>query len=266
MKRSPVAVCQPFGINVVIETPAAQTFPDATLSRYQTAFDFLENLARLSGVLLTDDAMGNLVLTTAGTERAAGRLVQGQNILRASAKLSDEKRFSIYKVKGQNAIGSASPNWDTAGGIRSQAAPTGVIVNGVATALDMGVTRFRPHVSGAEAQLDQAGMQRRVNWERNFNFGRSVSAEVSVAGWRQPDGSLWEINRLATCTAPFLHLDQDLLIVEVQHTIDDQIGRRTTLRLGSVEGYTPDPGQVKVHCKRGRKGKTAPDWDGYPTA
>ena len=253
------AICQPFKISLVVQTNATQVFQDATLQRGETAFTFLERLSRLSGVLLTDDANGNLVLATAGTGRASGSLVQGVNVLGGNCKLNVEERFSDYILKGQRAIGSANASWNNADG---GAAPAPVVTNLRAVAKDTGVPRYLPHVSLAEAQLDQAGMQRRVNWERNFAFGRATRAEVTVPGWRQPDGTLWAVNTLVSAKLPFLQIDQDLLIAETTFSISPTSGTRTKLRLGPVEGFTPDPGQVKLHTRRGKKGSTAPSWDG----
>jgi len=257
------AICKPFNVGLVMQTDATQIFQDATLQRGETAFTFLERLARLSGVLLTDDVNGNLVLATAGTTRASGSLVQGVNVLGGSCKLNVENRFSVYILKGQRALGSTNASWNSADG---GAPPAPVVTNLRAVANDTGVPRYLPHVSLAEAQLDTAGMQRRVNWERNFAFGRATQANVTVEGWRQPDGTLWATNTLVSCTLPFLQIDQDLLIAGTTFSIGPTGGTRTKLRLGPVEGFTPDPGQVKLHTRRGKKGKTAASWDGQGIA
>ncbi len=265
------AICKPFGIDVIVQTDATQVFPDATLQRSEKAFPFLERLGRLSGVLITDNELGQLVLTSAGSEHATGSLIYGQNIWKGRAKLSGANRFSVYIVKGQHAIGSAAPGWGGAGGIGSASAPTSapVITNMKASAVDTSVPRYRPRVTMAEAQLDQAGMQRRANWERNFEFGRGTEAEITVKGWRQGGLSdttartpVWALNQLVSATVPALGIDQDLLIAGVTFRYNDREGQTTRLKLGPVEGYTPDPGQVKLHTRRGKKGKTAPNWDG----
>ena len=277
------AVCAPFNIKVVVQTNASQIFPDATYQRTETAYNFLERLARLSGVLLSDDEQGRLVLATTGSTRAAGRLVLGQNVLHASAKLSGEHRFSKYIVKGQRALNNAmmidplaniASLLSVAGGSSDSApssaplpiVPVATALNAVA--IDGSVPRYRPHTSIAEAQLDQAGMQRRANWERNYALGRGTEAEVTVKGWRQGglDASsstspLWQLNQLVSTTIPALGIDQDLLIVSVDYRCDDRDGRTTRLKIGPVEGYTPDPGAVKLKVRRGRKGYTTPNWD-----
>jgi prophage tail gpP-like protein len=263
------AICAPFKISVVVNTDASQVFADATLQRGETAFTFLERLGRLAGVLLTDDAMGRLVLTTAGVSRAAGSLTQGVNILAASARLSSEGRFSTYVVKGQRALGSTLPNWSSAGGIgdiglggvaAEQAAITPVATQLRATATDTSVPRYRPKITMAEGQLDDAGMQRRVNWERNYAVGRSTDATISVVGFRQPDGSLWQENQLVAVTSDYLQLDQDLLVASIRLRLADDSGRTVEMKLGPIEGYTPDPGEVKIHSKKGKKGSGGIDW------
>ncbi len=258
------AICKPFGINVVVQTNATQVFPDATIQRTEKCFAFLERLGRLAGVLLTDDEHGNLVLTTAGSTRATSAIVQGQNLLRGTCKLDASKRFSRYVVKGQTAIGSASSNWGGAGGFGSPggAVPAAVVTNLQAVATDSGVPRYRPHTGMAEAQLDAAGMQRRATWERNYAQGRATSARLTVSGWRQADGTLWKENTIVSVTAPFAQIDQDLLIARVRYTVSPTTGKRTELEVGPISGYTPDPGQVKTPHRKGKKGKTAPDWDG----
>ncbi len=257
------SICQLYGIGVIVQTPATQVFLDATLQRGETAFAFLERMARLSSVLLIDDEQGNLVLTMAGNSRAAGRLEQGVNIKRGSLKQDVRKRFSEYIVKGQHPIGSAAAN---AGGLNGLGNPSPtsvapVITNQRAVATDTGVPRYRPMVLMAEAVLDQAGMQARANWERNFAYGRSVEVEITVVGWRQPDGNLWRLNELVSVSAPWLRVDQDLLIVGVDFSLSNSTGFETTLKLGPIEGYTPDPGQVKMHARKGKAG-TAPALNG----
>jgi prophage tail gpP-like protein len=60
-----------------------------------------------------------------------------------------------------------------------------------ASAHDGDVPRYRPRVVLAESQLTQAQMQLRANWMKAYAYGRSTEAQITVQGWRQPDGSLW---------------------------------------------------------------------------
>jgi prophage tail gpP-like protein len=259
-----------FDIEVVIETDAAaEVVADAKMERSETAFTFLERLCRLAGVLLCDDALGRLVLTQAGATRANGAIVQGDNILHATGQVNVHKRFSTYIVKGQHGVGGAK-----GGGLDLSALSgpgpshyagkaSGVVQTGqVAHADDLGVPRYRPHVSLAESQMSQAQMQLRANWQRAYAYGQSVKMHVTVQGWRQPDGTLWTLNQLVPLTSSYLGIDADLLAAEIEYLLRPHDGRTTRLLLGPIEGYTPDPGQVKTKKHKGKKGGSAIDLSG----
>ncbi|MBW4089892.1 MAG: hypothetical protein HIU82_02115 [Proteobacteria bacterium] len=236
------AVAALFGIDVVVQAPGASAVvADATMERAETGFAFLERLGRMAGVLLTDDAQGRLVLTTAGSTQAAGRLVQGQNIQHASATLSGRRRFSIYTVMGQHGLTPGA---------------TTVQTQQQASATDSLVPRFRPHVAMGETQMTQAQMQQRVNWMCAYAAGQATKATITVPGWRQPDGTLWQPNQIVAVTSDWLGIDQDLLAAQVEYGLSDNEGSTTTLTVGPIEGYTPDPGEVRLHKKKGtRHGK-----------
>jgi prophage tail gpP-like protein len=186
--------------------------------------------------------------------------VQGQNVADASAIISVAKRYSLYIVKGQAGIGhgsTATMNFDGAGGISGSPPPpalAGAVQTQMrATAADTGVPRYRPKVTLGESQLTLAQMQQRANWQRQYAYGQATKASVKVAGFRQADGTLWSVNQMVPTTIPYLGIDTDLLVARLRFVLDDRgSGHMTELELGPVEGYTPDPGEVKLH-----KGKTA---------
>src|SRR5215475_13375176 len=76
---------------------------DVQVHQGETCYALLERLARVSGLLITDTAEGNLALTRVGSRFAVAALVQGENILGASADLDCSQRYSEYTVKGQRA-------------------------------------------------------------------------------------------------------------------------------------------------------------------
>lgn len=241
-----------FGVGVLVQTDLAnQVVQNTNLERCETAFSFLERLGRLAGVLLCDDENGNLVLTTAGSTKASSTLTQGQNIQAANATISVAKRFSLYIVKGQAAIGHGNASsWGGAGGIGANGnAPAGAVQTAMqASATDVGVPRYRPRVTLAESQLTLAQMQQRANWQRQYAFGQATKATVHVQGFRQADGTLWRINQMVSCNIPWLECNADLLVAKVKFVLDERAsGHGTELDLGPVEGYTPDPGEVRLH-------------------
>ncbi len=232
------AMCQPFGIGVVLQTDASMVVQDATIQRAETVYEFLERLARMSAVLLTDDAMGNLVLTRTGSTEASGALTYGENIETYRGRLNVAKRFSHYIVKGQRGLGATGS----------------VQTSQQAVAIDPGVPRYRPHVSIAESQLSAEGMQQRANWEMRYAFGRATLADIEVTGWRQPDGSLWVVNKMVSVDCTPLQINADMLIAGVSYRYDPSRGKTCLLTVGPPEGFTPDPGEVRLRKHRGRKG------------
>jgi prophage tail gpP-like protein len=268
------AIAAPFNIPVIVQAPMGDPFPDGTIQRHETGFAFLERLARLRSVLLSDDAQGRLVLTAAGAGKATDPLVEGQNVERATAELNGARRFSIYKVKTQQGVTTplpglvAIPNPTSVplpptGSYASRVAAaasfaasndppqTPVITVTAGAAVDPGVPRFRPHVLIAESGLNATQAQARAVWQAKYNAARAVEVSIEAKGWRQSDGTLWQCNTLATVNSPMLQINAQLLIAGVSYILQRGRGRMTRLRLGPVDGYQPDPGQVKVRKPRG---------------
>jgi len=274
------AVAGPFGVEVVVDADVGDAFPDATIQRHETGFAFLERLARLRAVLLTDDERGRLVLTKAGTQRARDALRQGLNILAARARLSGAQRFSEYRVKVQSGV-AINPFFRTIAGpeptppdpaqrveqqreaAAAYAAGADVVQTQATTqtrgiAYDQGVPRYRPHTVIAESALDAAGAQRRAVWQAKFRAAQGTQLQVTVQGWRQSStaearGELWRVNRMVPVRSEWARIDQEMLIAGVTYELGPA-GRLTRLELGPKDGYEPDPGSVRVRRTAGRGG------------
>ncbi len=248
------AVCAPFGIQVVDQAPIGEPFPLAAMEPTETAFQFIERLCRLRGVLATDDPQGRLVLTRAGDKKAAGALWQGDNILACRVRHNVSKRFSKYLFKGQAPTSAAVSYPGLAGepeGPLQQ--PNGGAQTAVlGTATDPNVPRYRPRIFVAEQALTGAGARERALWQASHAAGQSTKALITVRGWQQEDGRLWAINEVIPVLSPWARLDHDLLISGVTFTIDSEEGRVTELELGPVGGFTPEP--VKVKRQKGASG------------
>jgi prophage tail gpP-like protein len=287
------SVGKPYPIDVVVEVDVGDSFPDATIERHETGFAFLERLCRLRSVLATDDEQGRLVLTRAGGKRTTDMLLQGPggNVQWAAGVFSGARRFSHYKVRAQQTVhGSTSPSqsWqDVQSGFAGAAsadeggeddfaeegdavatdAQVPVLTEVEGTATDPGVPRYRPHVMMGESARDGPGAMRRAVWQAKYNAARGTQARIIVSGWRQSDGSLWRINHLVPVRIPFLSLEMELLIAGVTYGLDGNRGRHTELTVGPVDGYQPDPGQVRQHRQKNRhKGGGGVMWDGVGQA
>jgi prophage tail gpP-like protein len=225
-------IATPFGVGVrMVGVTAAQlapNFPSWKINQGESCFETLERAARLRGVLLINDGKGNIVITRAGTDRASTELVQGSNILSASASFNAKERFSKYTVKAQS------------NGLDGVESDPEVNFSCQGLAHDAGVRRYRPIVIIAEGAATAAVCRTRAQWEAAVRIGKSTQVKVKVPGWRQTDGALWNVNQLAKVNAPWLGLNLELLITEVSFSKSDS-GTTTELSLEPAQAYKPDP-------------------------
>jgi prophage tail gpP-like protein len=271
-------LAEPFDIEVLARHDG-EPEPEVQVQQGETCFALIERLSRLQALLVTDDAAGRLVLTRAGAGRASTALRHGQNILSASADLDESKRFSECLVKAQRP-GNDNKSDDDAesGGVAfaSAAARLGEITNvceryrarralarasgsrrGNPRSLtevhggmrDPDITRYRPLLIVAETQSDDALAEQRAEWELRRRVAEGTKAVVTVNGWRQLDGGLWDINLMVQVEAPWLALNREMIVSELTYTYDDS-GERTTLELTLPDAFLPDPA---------RKAKAAPE-------
>ena len=218
---------KPFGITVSSQVSGLEPVQIATLSPGQTIFEFLELQARTSGVRLVDDPEGNFIICRAGTEKISTSLSLGENIEKAEGEFNERDRFSIYYVLGQAAFFSG------------QAGEQMAHISGKAEGLK---TRYRPTVVNADGMLDGPGMaQRRAEWQRNIQYGRSQQATYTVAGWRHKDG-LWMPNTNVLVKDAWMGFEgasgkgKWLMIGTVEFIYDGE-GKRTRLTVMPKEAY-----------------------------
>jgi prophage tail gpP-like protein len=215
------ALVKPFKIKVSAETDLGAPLKRFSIQEGETVFEALERAARMRGVLLISDGLGNLVITRAGSGRVGTGLVQGDNILSGRATYSLRERYKNYICKGQAAgFDTSTPEQNS--GPRGEAA-------------DKNVGRYRPLLIVAEDLADSAGLKERALWEAAVRMGRSARPEITVQGWSHPAG-LWRPNRLVPVRCPYLKLDRDLLIVGVI-SIKDEDGTKAVLELCRPEGF-----------------------------
>ncbi|MHC1701806.1 MAG: phage baseplate assembly protein [Humidesulfovibrio sp.] len=227
----------PFGVAVRCLGNAGAAIPVHKIEPGETAWECLDRALRQRELLAMPDGKGGILLNAIGTGRATTALIQGQNILSASADFDAKGRFSEYRVLAQNK-GTDSEHGDKA------AAVLGI-------AQDPTVGRFRPHVITGESPKDAATANRRAAWEASVRAGRSVSVDVTVQGWRQGDGTLWPLGVMCRVTIPYLFIDQDLMIGKVTHKLGSG-GTTTSLTLRSPLAYAQE---FEKHIKTGKGGK-----------
>jgi prophage tail gpP-like protein len=241
-------IAQLCGITVVVENDNANmVLPNVTFQPCETAFDLMDRICAQVGVLLTDDEQGRLLLTSAGSTLSGTSLVEGQNMVSASATISGNVRFSEYIVLAQANLAVSGSEVQNAQ---------------IASVTDSSVPLFRPKVFTSDGMTTQSPLQTQAQWQMNYAIGQSAKADITVKGYRKNDGALWTINQIQPVTSATLSLDSDLLIMGVKYNESREDGQTTTLTLAPVQAADPNPKAVKLRKKANRNGKTISNWDG----
>lgn len=216
--------------------------PMQHIKQGETAFRTIERYLRPHGATMMGRADGGIDITNASVaKRAAGALVEGVNIKTWDVTLSDDDRFSDYTVKGQGRHGTKEQD------LRIKERDD-----------DRGVKRRRNRMIVAEGDTDKSRAKDRARHEKDRCAGNGTKATVSVQGWRDGGGMIWEPNTLVFVASPILmHLEQDMLIESVDLNQDEN---GTIARLALV-----DPRAYRGQGQDGkRSGKTWNDgtWAG----
>lgn len=220
MERIVERLIKPFGIELqVAVTDTGSKFVTMGADPGEAVFDVIERMARLRGLLLMSDGRGRLVITRRSDIRIGTELVLGQNVLSADFRSDVSARFSNYTVKGYHPGGGAMGDGL---GFEDFSLRKGA-------AIDDRVKRYRPLVIVAEDQGDAATFKKRAEWERGVRAGRAAQLNYTVNGFRHAD-DLWRPNYLVRVRDPMLGIEDDMLIVGVRFTDDDQ-GQLTQLAL-----------------------------------
>lgn len=221
----------PYGIEVFSNIDFGEPVKKFSINTGESPFEAIQRICQDRGVLCITDVDGNLLLSTAGEERADDNLILGQNVLFAEASYEFSNRFKIYKIKSQKS--GEGDSWE-----KSNTQIYG-------EAQDDGIIRNRIKVIAADSQMSNALAQKRAAWEAQTRAGRSGVITVKIPSWYQSKGNLWEPNFLVACQIAPLRLSPDspLLINEVNYSQDDS-GTVCTLKMVRKDAYAAEPQKV----------------------
>lgn len=224
-------IAAPFNVSVSLQTgliSTAVTVPKKySIDPGDLAAGSLENLCRVAGLLAISDGLGGILLTRAGTARCSTALVEGQNILKASAKFSAKGRFRTYEVMGSHK-GREDLNGASAAGVKG-------------TATDLNARAGRVLIIRPDHSLTPATAKLRAGWEASVRAARADAVSVTVAGWTQADGTVWPINKIVGVHSKRIGVHGDMLIAGVELNHDESTGTTATLSLKDPAAYSPDP-------------------------
>lgn len=220
MENRPKGVDQPF--DRVVAAPQASLFWN------------IERLAKARGVYLYADVDGNLVGTAAQKADFSGAdLKEGLNILAARVRLSNE--HVMAKIMGVSQTRGTDQRY-------GRAASEIAALGGNPNARPWLTERFR-----GEVPSDPETMRQRVNFQLADSLYTSVDAQVTVQGWRQPNGQLWRPRDTINVDMPsHFPANQGRMTLALRSVTFSQSNAGTTTTLGlclrQAIGAPPDPG------------------------
>ncbi|MDL2226542.1 hypothetical protein LJB86_02665 [Deltaproteobacteria bacterium OttesenSCG-928-M10] len=217
----------PFNVSVKLEEDPGQPIEIFKIEEGETAFMALDRAARLRGLLPTPDGRGGLSLGRPGKKRSSTALRQGENVKEGSVTYDVSDRHSDYICKGQKR------------GTDDDYGENCCCVKGEGK--DESIDRYRPLIVRPETQVNEEDAEQRAKWEASTRAARGVTAQVTVQGWRQDGGQLWEPGLLVNCDLPFLHLSRDLMIAKVTFSLSMGEGTVTKLDLKDPKAFDKDP-------------------------
>lgn len=212
------------GIGVKVQAKLKGRFDVARVQPGETKHEMLERYARPGAVLLTDDEMGDLRLLHVDGSAGLGALIEGVNILEASATLRADNRYSDYFAKGQD-----QGNDQRYGRQVSEVA---------AKASDPAVKRYRPHTVINETKTSKEHAKSRCDWECSSRGGESTKADVTVVDWLFA-GKLWMPGDLVMLVSPMLAINRLMAVESLRMSQDDHEGTLTRLSLVPPESLKP---------------------------
>jgi prophage tail gpP-like protein len=214
-----VTVSVQSGLNIPKAPPKMRIEPGAKV------FETIEHACRLAGLFAVSDAKGGLLLTRAGSDRAATDLVEGGNILSASSRFDQTQRFARYVVIGQR-DGVDGDFGESVSRIKAEAEDSNVRSNRVL------IVRPEGNVTSDVAKI-------RARWESSVRAARAGEITVTVQGWKQGNGKVWPINALVRVKSPSLRINGDLLITKVTMRTGSS-GTTTQLELKRPDAFKPE--------------------------
>lgn len=223
----------------------------------ETIWVFLERLARVRGIVLGSDHLGNMLLIDEHNYSVSAELVEGRNILKAQVTISKEFARHVYLVRGSTS------------GTDGHSGPP--IAEQEATAPGSWPT-YRPLLIPSEEPVWTVDeLAERAKNESIWNEGAIINAVITVQGWKPvPGGPLWQTGAKVHVLSPMSMLDMDLKIQTATFTQNRQSGTLTTLELvapwllkdsysyGVGQTPNPPPGDAKQTADPGMPATSPP--------
>lgn len=222
------SLCAPFSVKVVDNVGSFKPLENTTPNQGDTVASVIDRLARHQGATLVTSEKGELVITKLAESNSHTDLVQGENVLSATASYDETDRFKTYSVRSPQLVLDATNGQDTA--------------NVVGEAMDNGVSRsFRKKIIIGESAMSIEQAKIRAQWEAKVAAGRALQVECMVQGWRQGNGQLWKLNQVVGVDLNYALLKEDLLVTGIEFQKSNSSGSTTRLVMTRKDAFKPEP-------------------------
>lgn len=205
------------------------------LQQGETCFRCIEKMVRQQGMTITGTKEGNAKITKAGNKRQGGSLVEGVNILIGTANHNAKNRHSKIIVRGQRPFGHGDENLEIE-----------------AEEQDSAVGRHRAVIIVQDEDTDDKRAKKRAKNRKDRAAGNSLKATITVQGFHDDGGQLWEPGNLVWTESEFLDIAQDMLIESVDYEQSER-GSLCMLNLVDPRAYGGEGG--------GSGNKSGGSWD-----
>jgi prophage tail gpP-like protein len=253
-------ICGDYGIEVIVEASGGIILPRKSTNTAETCHKLLDKMAKIQGVMMISDKLGNLKLTRAGLQgEAYDMLVLGENLTKIDYERSFANLYSDITVKSQvngavagggggvdgdintKQIGAVS-RLSGAGSGQTQTVVktnpnTKVKSKATFSIKNEAIERYRPLIIVAEDQATDDRCLQRAQWEAGTREAKSKKLQVQVQGWRQSNGAIWEINTLVYMRCPWVKEDQIMLISAIEFSLDMAGGTVANMTIYAPEAY-----------------------------
>jgi prophage tail gpP-like protein len=199
-------IIQPFGSRLVVRGDVGGSFTSFKVGSSEKAQAALRRLCDKRGLIMRDTPRGDLLISRPVWKKSPYKLVrrldqkaQDHNVLRATVKRDNSKRFSEILVRGQD------EGWNL----------NAAQVQG--RAVDHNIKRYRPLVMAADKSVTSADAQRLAQWEMARRVGKALSWSGTVRGWMQgAGGPLWDVGWTIPVVDEEEGIDAELLITAIK--------------------------------------------------
>ena len=190
-RQAAMMALQPHGVGLTMLNPppiASKPFANLAIQYGESVAEFLTRMGNQRGLMFCDSPQGDFVAGAAAPGSATATLQEGVNIKRATAKLDNQTAWG--SMAGTTQQPGTDQNW-----------PSRAIA---ATGTDPSVPSNRLKLLISDHPGDAQDLAQRVNHEMLASQWPCVECSVTVQGWFQPNGQLWQCLEYVAIQSPMI--------------------------------------------------------------